>query len=115
MKRHAPGPPLLFTMIMKAMVMPRTTSSESRRCTPVLGAKAGLVMVGAVAVFVISAGRLPRDRVAHKLRAQAIVRQGPEFPSRRGVPGSMNYAIAAHSRRFENSGLICRLSPSGSD
>src|ERR1700692_2556892 len=29
MKCHEPGPPLLFTMIMKQMVMPRTTSSES--------------------------------------------------------------------------------------
>src|SRR5580692_12913628 len=32
MKRHEPGPPLLFTMIMKAIVTPRATSSESRRC-----------------------------------------------------------------------------------
>ena len=31
MKPHEPGPPLLFTMIMKAMVMPRATSRESKR------------------------------------------------------------------------------------
>src|SRR5271170_2472158 len=31
MKCHEPEPPLLFTMIMKQMVMPRSTSSESRR------------------------------------------------------------------------------------
>ncbi len=35
MKPHEPGPPLLFTMIMKAMVMPRRTSSESSRWTGV--------------------------------------------------------------------------------
>src|ERR1700722_14549927 len=39
---HAPSPPGLFTMIMKAMVRPRRTSSDSRR----LGAEtiAGPVM-----------------------------------------------------------------------
>ena len=29
---HAPRPPLLFTMIMNAMVMPRSTSTEIYRC-----------------------------------------------------------------------------------
>ena len=43
MKRQEPAPPLLFTMIMNAMVMPRTTSRESSRLTG-LGASAGLVI-----------------------------------------------------------------------
>src|SRR3954453_7434717 len=59
MKCHEPGPPLLFTMIMNAMVMPRTTSSDSSRFTGEAGAVAGLVMVVAVAGLVISGGRLP--------------------------------------------------------
>src|SRR5208337_2493492 len=43
MRPQEPEPPLLFTMIMKAMVMPRSTSSESRRWTGE-GARDGLVM-----------------------------------------------------------------------
>jgi hypothetical protein len=31
MNPHDPGPPLLFTMIMKQMVMPRTTSNDTSR------------------------------------------------------------------------------------
>src|SRR5271166_4097700 len=69
MKRHEPGPPLLFTMIMKAIVIPRTTSSDSRRCTG-LGASAGLVMA-------IEFSVQPRVLVAPTLRALGVVRQGP--------------------------------------
>src|SRR5205814_9996346 len=79
MKCHEPGPPLLFTMIMNAMVMPRTTSSESRRCSGAFGAVAGLVIVGAVADLIIGERRLPCDWVAHKLRGQGIVRQAAEM------------------------------------
>src|SRR5665213_3334909 len=43
MKCHEPGPPLLFTMIMKAIVMPRTTSSDRNRWMGT-GAREGLVM-----------------------------------------------------------------------
>src|SRR3954451_4840206 len=82
MKRHEPGPPLLFTMIMKAMVMPRTTSSESSRCTPDRGAIAGLLMVGAVAVLVISAGVSLETRIALNVRARGRFRQGAALGAR---------------------------------
>jgi hypothetical protein len=55
-KPHEPGPPLLFTMIMNAMVMPRSTSSESSRCGE-SGFSAGLAMY----VRILSLG-LAKDR-----------------------------------------------------
>src|ERR1035441_8112806 len=67
-KPHEPGPPLLFTMIMKAMVMPRSTSSESSRCTGV-GAMSGLVMA-------VRSSINADCRVAHTLRARSLLRQG---------------------------------------
>src|ERR1700741_2828412 len=72
MKCQEPGPPLLFTMIMKQMVMPRTTSSESRRLN-VVGAVAGLVMVGEVTGVVIE-GRLRETGLPSTVRAEGAVR-----------------------------------------
>src|SRR5579863_10603721 len=76
MKCHEPGPPLLFTMIMKAMVMPRTTSSETSRFIIVGGALAGLIMVSATAVLVIGESRSPETLIAITLRVEASVRKG---------------------------------------
>src|SRR5579863_5934226 len=61
MKCHDPGPPLLFTMIMNAMVTPRITSRDSRR---LLSGFAGTEVVasagvGTVAGFAMS--RPPHD------------------------------------------------------
>src|SRR6185437_5110190 len=56
MKCHEPGPPLLFTMIMIAIVMPRTTSSDSSRFVGPETAVDGLVTV--VAGEAASPGRV---------------------------------------------------------
>jgi hypothetical protein len=50
MKFHEPEPPLLFTIIMKAMVTPRSTSSDSRRWTGA-GANEGLFMASCILRF----------------------------------------------------------------
>src|ERR1019366_5134264 len=50
MKPHEPEPPLLFTIIMKAMVTPRSTSSDSRRWTGA-GASEGLFMMSCILRF----------------------------------------------------------------
>src|SRR5215472_11330764 len=59
MNPHEPGPPLLLTMIMNAIVMPRTTSSERSRLTGV-GTTAGLT---AAVCFSVRLGfiRSPRN------------------------------------------------------
>src|ERR1700679_2696664 len=74
-KRHEPGPPLLFTMIMKAMVMPRTTSREIRRLT---GLRAGAGMVVAIGI----------DAVAgFDIEVRASTQQALLHPTLRGSGG----------------------------
>ena len=55
MKRQEPGPPLLFTMIMNAMVMPRTTSRLRRRFGVVGPLISLMTAAGAMAGFDICA------------------------------------------------------------
>lgn len=78
MKRHEPGPPLLFTMIMKVMVIPRTTSSESKRCI----GDVGLIGLAVAAGFGTVTGfamwnRISEEPFALTLRAEGAVRQEP--------------------------------------
>src|SRR5215472_10807177 len=87
MKRHEPGPPLLFTMIMNAIVMPRTTSSDRRRRTGDMGAVAGWIMVGAAADFVISEWRSP-------------LTPGCPYPTRSGHRSPRAACDAAHAVTF---------------
>src|SRR3569832_2631218 len=95
MKCHEPAPPLLFTMIMNAMVMPRTTSSEMNRCMPVLGAVAGLVMVGALAGLVIG-GIFPEFGMHLRYAL------GPWFAKRTCRPTRTHYhRCARHPTKFQ--------------
>src|ERR1700758_1708892 len=86
MKCQEPGPPLLFTMIMKQRVMPRTTSSESSRRN-VAGAAVDCVKGSEVAGVVIAIAVSVRLGLPITLRAEALVRQAQVSISRPKVKG----------------------------
>src|SRR6202035_4409912 len=67
-KCHEPGPPLLLTMIMKAMVMPRTTSSDRMRLKEVDAGLAIVCCLGCARAGFVTAG-LRNGQLQHTLRA----------------------------------------------
>src|SRR5581483_8234433 len=102
MKRHEPGPPLLFTMIMKAMVMPRTTSRESRRLTGDKVAVAGFVIVGAVTVLAIGGDVSRKEGCTYPTRSWRLSPRAPGgFARLRGATEAVQLNCAPSLSRTE--------------
>src|SRR6516225_2365115 len=97
MNPQEPGPPLLLTMIMKQMVMPRTTSSARRRFTG-LPETAGLtIVVGCLAARLKCIGTPDRPmQIRYALKARYA-----KWP--RKLVGT----IAACHKFFEDCGDEC--------